>query len=805
LPNRPRSNLLTLIFVLSGANGLCFEILWARQLQVVVGATSKAITMVVGLFMLGMAIGNGLGSRWAPHLRRPGFAYGAIEVGIGISAAMVTICLPGLENVGNLGICYALAALLVAVPSLLMGLTFPFVMQAANPQARAGGGALYAANTGGAALGCILAGFFGIGMLGIRNTAWVAASCNVICGLAACWLFRRSEPDPATAAPDSGLRGSSLVLIAAGLCGAGALAAELLWTRVLLPYVNSSSYAFAAIMVCFLAGLALGATWVAARCARLDADAIALRFVGCQVILAGLIAFSPRLMNGVESLVPLYVGIRRIQSLGDWLLMVAGVFAKSALVILPATWLMGASLPLCIALVARGGHPGSRAAGLVSAINTVGGVLGSVIAGFFLLPAFGSTNALLAVAFTNLVAALLVGLPIRHARGRIIILFVAIATAATMLIVARPAVTSPFLGRLAAGARVLLVDEGPQDTTAVIERNAGETRERLILSNGVSYAGDAPPAQRYMALLAHLPVLLSRDPTRVMVVCVGTGTTAANLATYSEVRVLDLVDISPAVHKTLPLFTEVNHRIWADPRATIHEADGRQFMTRTSAGYGVITLEPPPPRAAGAASLYTRELYQRARASMAPGGVMAQWLPLHGMTEAELLILARTFVQVFPESALFMLNPDEAALLGSPEPLIFDTKHVEQRLQSPTVRAALHAIGFASQEPAQLAVELLALAPVQGPALKAMVGEGPIVTDDQPLIEQFATLLGTQGRLDPDGRRGLLRRLAAAEVASPTLEDTLPALQAARQAMRAQINTWLQVALQLSSSNSPGR
>ena len=259
---------------MSGANGLCFEILWARQLQVVVGSTSKAVTAVVGVFMLGLALGGALGARWAPRLRRPALAYGLSELGIGSSAVAVTLLLPRLEVLTSLPLRYGLAAAFLLVPSTLMGLTFPCVIQAADSQARAGGGALYAANTAGAMLGCLLSGFFGIGLLGIRGTAQVAAFFNLLCGATACWLFR-GDPTPAAVvevphaplSPDG--RRVFALLVAAGLSGASALAAEILWTRALLPYVNSSSYAFAAIMVCYLAGLALGAAWVASRCARL--------------------------------------------------------------------------------------------------------------------------------------------------------------------------------------------------------------------------------------------------------------------------------------------------------------------------------------------------------------------------------------------------------------------------------------------------------------------------------------------------------------------------------------------------------
>ena len=784
---------------MSGANGLCFEILWARQLQVVVGATSKAVAAVVGVFMLGLALGGALGARWAPRVRRPALAYGLCELGIGLSGAAVTLLLPRLESLSSLPLRYGLAAAFLLVPSTLMGLTFPCVVQAADPQARAGGGALYAANTAGATLGCLLAGFLGIGILGIRGTAEVAALFNLLCGATVCWLFRGDttaraavETPPVPLSPDA--RRVFTLLVAAGVSGASALAAEILWTRALLPYVNSSSYAFAAIMVCYLAGLSIGAAWVASRCARLRVEDIALRWLLCQSALALFLALSPILMRMVEALLPIYVGIRRVQSLSDWLAMVAGVFAKSALVVLPGTLLMGASLPLCIALMARAGCAGGRAAGQISAVNTLGGLLGSVVAGFVLLPVLGSSNSLLVVGLGNVAGALVVWLPQKRTRRQNWALVVSLAVSVLLAGLAHSADRGPFLGRLASGARVLLVDEGPQDTTAVVERAVNGVEGRVIVSNGVSYAGDEPMSQRYMALLGHLPLLLSEDASRALVICVGTGTTAANLAVYPEVQSLDLVDISPAVHKTLPLFVHVNHQVWADPRATIYEADGRQFMTRTSIRYGVITLEPPPPRAAGAASLYTLGLYERARSSLLPGGVIAQWLPLHGMTESEILMLARTFQRVFPEAALFLLNPDEAALLGSAGPLLVDSQRVQQRLQDRTVRAALHRIGFASDDPAELAAQLLALAPVHGTALRALLGEGPVVTDDRPLIEQFAALLADRTNFDPDGRRGLLRRLAAADSPLPVRGAPLPALAAAQALVRGQVQTWLRAA-----------
>jgi hypothetical protein len=173
----------------------------------------------------------------------------------------------------------------------------------------------------------------------------------------------------------------------------------------------------------------------------------------------------------------------------------------------------------------------------------------------------------------------------------------------------------------------------------------------------------------------------------------------------------------------------------------IHEADGRQFMGRAARSYGVVTLEPPPPRAAGAASLYTVQMYQRARKALRPGGMVAQWLPLHGLTHAELTLLARSFLAVFPDAALFLLNQNEAALLGSAAPLVVDLPRLLARLASPTVQQSLRGIGFSGDDPRSLAGEILGLAPLHGAALADFIGPGPIVTDDRPLVESFAAVI----------------------------------------------------------------
>jgi spermidine synthase len=787
------------LFAVSGASGLTFQVLWARQLGTVVGATTQAITTVVAVFMGGLALGGLLGARLAPRLRRPLAWYGLTELAIGATALVVSLVMPALEGLASLGGRYVAATICLLGASGLMGMTYPLVVASSGRAGRAGG-VLYALNTAGAAVGCLLAGFLGVGLIGVRATALVAAALNVLCGAGALALARRADPvaEAPEREPPMGAHPSLVLVIAFG-CGAAGLATEILWTRALIPYLNSSTYAFTAILTVFLLALAAGSGAAARGLDRLTPAGAAGRLLVIQIALAVAVAATPRLMGLIEQVFTGYVGVRRVMTLADWLATVSGVFLRTSAVIALPALLMGASFPLTLRLLPDGGARGGRNAGLVSAANTLGGIVGSLAAGFALLPAIGvivglTVAAAVALAIAGLLLARFVVSPAARQLATALL-----ASAAVALLLLLPARRVPFVGRLADNHQLVLLDEGPQDTTAVVDVGAGDERQRLIFSNGISYTGDNAPSRRYMRLLGHLPALLADDPADSLVICVGTGMTAAAVARHPEVKALALVDISPVVRRTLPLFAPVNDRIWTDPRVNIVRADGRQFMGASRRPWGVITLEPPPPRAAGAASLYTAEIYQRARRSLRPGGVIAQWLPLHGLTEAELLLLSRTFLQVFPDAALFMLNPHEAALLGSPGPLVLDAARLRGRLAVPAVAAGLGDIGFPAGKADALLAEIAALSPLQGADLARFVGPGPVVTDDRPLAESFAAVLGEDAGApagEEPGRAAFVRHLLARTWQAPPLSGPVsPRLTAAVAAAQARLRQELNQSL----------
>jgi spermidine synthase len=280
---------------------------------------------------------------------------------------------------------------------------------------------------------------------------------------------------------------------------------------------------------------------------------------------------------------------------------------------------------------------------------------------------------------------------------------------------------------------VLAYDEGPVQTIAVIQENNDQQLEFLrLVTNQTSLTGTHLYAQRYMELLGHLPVLWARQPKRALVIAFGTGMTTGAIATHPEIERIDVAEISPEVVSVAPLFRAANGDVLADPRVRMIVDDGRHVLLSGREPWDVITLEPPPPRDSGVVSLYTREFYELAGSRLAPGGVVAQWIPLHSQSEAEVKMLVRTFAEAFPHALGFLPVERDLLLLGSRESLAIDAARLARRVSSPGVRDSLAAIGFAG------APALLAPAILDREGLLRFAGDAPVVTDDRPLVEYFA-------------------------------------------------------------------
>jgi tetratricopeptide (TPR) repeat protein len=236
-----------------------------------------------------------------------------------------------------------------------------------------------------------------------------------------------------------------------------------------------------------------------------------------------------------------------------------------------------------------------------------------------------------------------------------------------------------------------------------------------------------------MSLLGHLPAIFGNEPRRANVICLGTGMTAAAVAAYPGVERIDIAEISPAVVAAAPLFREASEAVLEDPRVRLHVEDGRHVLLSGREPWDLITLEPPPPRDSGVVSLYSIDFYELCRSRLSPGGVVAQWIPLHSQSLEEIRMLVRSFAEPFPHALGFLPVERELILLGSDLPLSLGETALAERLAPGAVRRSLARVGLADPE------ALLATALLDREGLLRWAGGAPLVSDDRPRVEYFAS------------------------------------------------------------------
>ena len=364
------------------------------------------------------------------------------------------------------------------------------------------------------------------------------------------------------------------------------------------------------------------------------------------------------------------------------------------------------------------------------ALNTAFGIAGTIVTGFVLIPALGLAGSLGALAFVAaLIGAVALLRQADFSRTK------AIWAGGLVLVVAAFALLLP-RDRLATllaevrGGELVFYDESPGGTVAVIEQQAARGTFRRLYIQGISNTGDAMPSLRYMRLQALLPLLVhAGEPKSAMVLGLGTGITAGALLADSTLERRVAVELLQPVIDAAPLFEgnygAGNH----DPRLEIVRADGRHELLRRHESFDVITLEPPPPAAAGVVNLYSRDFYEIVKRRLNEGGMLAQWWPIATQNDEDSQSLVRSMLDVFPYVTLWTTEVHEMLLLGSTQPLELDYARINERMQAPAVGRALAEVGVMS------AADLLATYITDRAGLESYAGAALPVTDDRPRIE----------------------------------------------------------------------
>ncbi len=787
-----------ILFFLSGATGLVYQLLWIRLLYQAFGSTIQSVTTVVAAYMGGLGLGAWLLGRRADRHPKPALLYGWLEIGIGVYAVLSPFVLQlarslyvgiagttGVGGVASIALRFGLAALVLLVPTTLMGATLPVLTRAFTGEVRANLkhelAALYGLNTLGAVIGTGFAGFFLIEHVGIRASLWLTAALNVALGVLAVKLARPLAPLPAetgpavrSVAPRDPVRTAAFVLL--GLTAFASLLYEIAWTRVLVMIVGGSTYAFTLILLVFLLGIGIGSALIARRGAGTGDPASG------AAVAQGITAAGAALLFLFFSALPVYIiAIFQVQFLGATGRLLLMAIAVGCVVLLPAIG-MGMTFPLLVDLVAERDHARGADVGRAYGLNTLGSIVGAVLTGFVLVVWLGSDLTLrfgmILSALSALTLAFLAtrgvaeGTP-EHVRlrGRVVgagalaMAAVVIALAAprwsTRLIdlgptiygrrtMNRPALEAFLASR---GERQLAFEEGWNATVSVWE----SAHNRYLKANGKTEASDFGDMDTQ--IIVGLAATAARPDARTaLIIGHGSGVSAGVVAAAPGMTRVKIVELEPAVLAMDPYFRHVNGAVLQRPTVTVVADDARSALQMSRERFDVIVSEPSNPWVAGVATLYTPEFFRIVRSRLAEDGVFGQWIQLYQLPISVLAGIAKNLRTVFPYVEMWWADPESVVLLAAARPIRYDRAWL-RRLLGPG--APLDSLGR----------EWLGMDEVDDYFGRFVMGPGGVAR----LVER-ATLVHSDDR--PELEFVAARRFIADE-GTPSLLDTLIRLRPA--------------------------
>ena len=659
--------LIAALFFLSGFAALVYQVLWVRELGLLLGSTAQAAALAIAVFFAGLATGGWFWGRMAPRVRSALAAFGALEVAVALTALghffladlyhglyPTLYVLAGDHPLADQALKVSLAAVILFPPAFLMGGTLPMMgqfMVRLVGRLSTTGTALYALNTFGSAVGALAAGFVLPMWLGFHGAYLLAIGIDLGVGIIALALARHilsretarhTTPKPPAA---EGLARANrwpalpprLIGVIAFASGLATLGVEVLWTRLFAQVLQNSVYTYAIVLVSFLVALSLGslAANALARLKRLPPHAV----LGALLLLsAGVIAASPWAFHTATD------GLNYVGAGAGWQEYLAAVSATAVAVMVLPGILLGAVLPYLLrAVEASRPEPGWIIGQLVAA-NTSGAIVGSLAAGFVLLPWIGVTGSLLV--FAAVYPALVAWLIWRSSTPTTWRLAGATPLAALSLALLAWHPQGLSVSRLDQAAGEILLDarEGSHATATVVQR--GEHRV-LRVNNYYTLGGTTSlESERNRTLI---PMMTHPDPRQIFYLGMGTGITAGTSLMFPVERV-DVCEILPEVVELAETyFHPWNNGLFSDDRVTVRAQDGHHCLRHADRRYDVIISDLFTPWKAGTGNLYTREHYAVARERLADGGLFVQWLPLYQLTARELGSIGRTMQEVFPQ------------------------------------------------------------------------------------------------------------------------------------------------------------
>ena len=712
------------LFLASGAAGLIYQVVWTQDLVLIFGDTTLAIVTTVLAFLAGLGIGALVGAAVGARLRRALAVYGLVEITVGCLALLMPLAFGVIATAFRSAylslspaevalIRFGLAFVALAPVTMLMGMSLPVLTRhlvREDPQVGDRIARLYGLNTLGAVAGALASGYLLIELIGLRETTLVAVGLNLCAGGGALLMSRASGaaagPRPA-GGPRPPLQGRHRLLLAVTFTsGLVSLALEVLWTRMMLQSTGSSIYVFIAVVAVFLMGIAGGSLIYERRRDRNPQ----LATLGALLAAAGGLAVVPMILSNLSG--------------PHWL-------PVAVLLILPVTTIFGYTFPLTVRLFAGSAEQASRGVGLVYAANTAGCVAGTVLAGFVLIPALGTSTSIITVGLVLAAAggALVFGFAPRGEKLRPAACLAAVAALPTVFFI--PATKLTYVQNQIAATG--LPTAHSEDSVASLDVTGGSnirSRHLYVNGTGITYLTIITKVLAYVAKAAR------PDATSMLNICFGMG------STYRSSIILGLhttaVELDPTVPSLMSWFYPDASQYLHSPLGHIILSDGRNYVRLSDTHYNLITVDfPPPIWSAGAVVLLTQEFYQEAAQRLTADGVFTTYIPKQ-QSRLEKMIL-RTIRPEFRHVSV-VYNPEHSGtyIMGSQAPITFTEPALRSVFGSKAAQADLAgAPDFPVRSTAQWVSIIRHSVWLTDNQVSAYAGTGPVITDDHPLIEYF--------------------------------------------------------------------
>jgi spermidine synthase len=723
--DRPFLPLLVVLFVGSGCAALIYEVVWLQMLSLIVGSSAISIGVVLGTFMGGMCAGSLLLSRYVSRQQHPLRVYAMLEAGIGICGLLIVTLLPfigklyvaiGLGGIPGLMLSGLFCAIALLAPTLMMGATLPAISRfvEATPRGVSWLGFFYGGNIAGGVLGSLAAGYWLLRLHDVFVATFVALGLNILVAFLAFVLSRRMEyvapavvPDAPKAKLFDAPPGSKPVYLAIALSGFTALGCEVVWTRLLSLNLGATTYTFSLILAVFLFGLGIGSSAGAVLARTVNNARTALGW--CQLLLVVSIAWAAYALTQSLPMWP----VDPTLSMGPmWTFQMDLV--KTLFTVLPGAIMWGASFPLALAAIgSRDADPGV-VVGTTYAANTVGAILGSLLASLFLIPRIGTQHSSQLLIVLAAASALLMLVfysnkePFKPSFSAADGFWLAGYVVGALLYISQSGTAHLdfvlFLGVLVLGLRLVLRSFNSLSSraaflvtvsvtgwliTTVIPVPAlligygrfaarryndhgdfiywGEGMNSSMtvsqLSNGVlNYhnagkvqASSEPQDMRLQRMLGHMATLLPKQaPEKVLVIGCGAGVTAGSVSIDPRLKREVIAEIEPLVPSVVSkYFSEHNFSVVQNPKVEVKIDDARHYLMTTSETFDAITSDPFDPWVKGAASLYTKEFFQLIREKLNAGGVVTVFVQLYESNMEAVKSEVGTFLEAFPEGLIF--------------------------------------------------------------------------------------------------------------------------------------------------------